>query len=117
PISRNVDPKDRAIERCICVDVTTHVLNFPRDLTFPSRFRPLEKHVLENVRLPRSEMLVFVDASRGAPCLHAGYGGTTIFLDNNRQSVRQNPFVRGGRRKRNGGRGLRRSSFEIDHHK
>jgi len=61
-------------------------------------------------------MLVLVDASRGAPRLHAGYGSAAIFLHNDRQPVWQNPFVRRARRERDDRRGFSRSSLEIDHH-
>ena len=110
-----VDPKNRAIERRVSVDVAAYVLDFLRDLIRPPRFRSFEQHVFENVRQTRAKMLVFVDASRGAPSLHACHRRAAIFLDDDRQPVRQNPLLCRARRKGDDRRRFRRRSFEINH--
>jgi hypothetical protein len=49
PIFRHVDPKNRAIERGIGVDVTSDVLDALRNLIRRLRFRSFEQHVFQNV--------------------------------------------------------------------
>ena len=116
-VFRHVDPKDRAIEGCVGVDVTTYVLDFLRDLIGRSGLCALEKHVLEDMGQTCAEVLVFVDAAGSAPGLHACHRRAAIFLDDDRQPVRQNPFLRRARRKVDDGRRLGRRSFQINHAK
>ena len=101
---RHIDPENGAIERSIGIDVAAHVLDFLRDRVGRSRLGSLEKHVLENVRKARAEMLVFVDAAGRAPRLHARDRRAAIFLHDDREAVRQRPFLRGDRRKTDGRR-------------
>ena len=116
-VFRHVDPKNGAIERRVRIDVAAHVLDFLRDLIFSSGLGSLEQHVLENVRQPCADMLVFVDASRGAPRLHAGDGRAVIFLDDHRQPVWQNPFLRRAWRKSDDAGTLGWCSFQVAHTK
>jgi hypothetical protein len=62
-------------------------------------------------------MLVFVDASRGAPRLHARDGRAAIFLNDDRQPVWQNPFLRCARWKRYDAGPLGWRSFQVTHAK
>ena len=114
-IFRHVDPKNRAIKRSVRVDVTAHALNFLRDLIGRSGLCSLEEHVLENVGQARAEVLVFVDASRGAPSLHACHRRAAIFLNDDRQPVRQDPFLRRARRKVDDRQRFSRRSLQINH--
>ena len=93
-IFRHVDPKNRAIERCVGVDVSADVLDFLRDLIGRSGLGSLKEHVLENVGQARAQILILVDAPRGTQGLHTGHRSAAIFLHDDRQSVRQNPFLR-----------------------
>ena len=98
-VFRHVDPKDGPIERSISVDVTAHVLDFLRDRVARLRFGPFEEHVLEDVREPRAQFLVLVNAAGVAPGLHTCHRRASVFLHNQRQAVGQNPFLRRARRK------------------
>ena len=104
PIFRHVDPKNRPIKRGIGVDVTPDVLDALRNLIGRLRFCSFEEHVLENVGQPRAKMLVFIDASGGAPRLHARHRRAVVLLHDHGEAVWQNPFLRRARRKRNQGR-------------
>ncbi len=114
-VLRYVDPKNRAIKRSVRINVAAYVLNFLRDLIFASCLGSLEKHVLENVGQARAKVLVFVDTPGGAPCLHTCHRRAAIFLNDDRQSARQNPFLRRARRKVYGRRRSNRRSFQISH--
>ena len=114
PIFRHVDPINGAIERSVSVDVSANVLDFLRDRIGRTVFRSLEKHVLEDVRQPRAEMLVFIDAAGRAPRLHARHRRAAIFLHNDGEPIRQNPLLRGIRRGHDHGRTIsRRCGFKI----
>jgi hypothetical protein len=102
-IFRHVDPKNRPIERSVGVDVTPDVLDTLSNLIRRLCFRSLEQHMFQNVGQPRAEMLVLIDASSGAPRLHARYRRAVVFLHDDGQPVWQNPFLRRARRKRNQG--------------
>src|SRR6202022_5034716 len=65
-----VDPKDRAIEGGVGVDVTADILDFLRDGIARLRFCALEEHMLENVREPCAKSLVFFDAAGRTPGLY-----------------------------------------------
>ena len=62
---------------------------------------------------PRAKVLVLVDASRGAPGLHTCHGRAVILLDDDRQAIWQNPFLRRARRKSDDGRLLSCSGIPI----
>ena len=102
-VFRHVDPENSAIKRGVSVNVTAHVLNLLSNLVGRSCFRPLEKHVFENVGQARPEMRVLVDAPCGAPRLHTCHRRAAIFLHDDRQSIWQHPFLRRARRKRDHG--------------
>jgi hypothetical protein len=116
-IFRDVDPKNGSIERSVGVDVSPKVLNALRNLIGRPRFGTLEEHVLENMGQSRAEVLVFIDASRGAPCLHTRYGRAVVLLHDDSQTVGQNPFLRRARRKTDYLRWFGGRSLQINHGK
>ena len=112
-VLRDVDPIDGAIERRVGIDVTAHVLDLLRDRICRVGFRSLEEHVLEDVRQARAEMRVFIHAAGAAPGLDTRHRRAPVFLDDDRQAVRQDAFLRRARRERDPGAGLRRGGFKM----
>ena len=112
-ILRRVDPENGPIKGRVSVDVTAHVLNLLRDLIGRSRFRPLEEHVLENMGQARAQVLVLVDATRGAPRLHTCHRRAVIFLNDDREPVCQNPLLSAAWRESDRRRILDRGGFQI----
>ncbi len=68
---------------------------------------PLEEHVLEDMGQSGAQVLVLVDAAGRAPCLYARHWRAMIFLNDDGEAVRQNPFLRCARRKRDSRRRFR----------
>ncbi len=101
---RDIDPINRAIERRVGIDVTAHVLDRLRDRVRRAVLRSFEKHVLEDVRQARAEVRVLIHAPGAAPSLHARDRRALVFLHDDGEAVRQNPFPRGGRRESDHGR-------------
>ena len=116
-IFRHVDPKNRAIKRGICIDITPDVLNALRNLIGRPRFRSFKQHVFQNVGQTRAEVLILIDATGRAPRLHARDRRAVVFLHDDRQPVWQIPFFGRAQRKRNQGRWFRWRSLQIDHGK
>ena len=55
---------------------------------------------------PAPRCSIFIDAAGRAPGLHARHRRAAIFLHDDREAVGQDPFLRGARRKRDGGGAL-----------
>ena len=116
-ILRHVDPKNCPIERSVGVDVTAHVLDFLRDRVARLRFGSLKQHVFEDVRETGAQFLVLVNAAGAAPRLHACHRRASVFLDDQRQAVGQDPFLRRTRRKSDDGGVTHSGSFQVHHAK
>ena len=116
-ILRHIDPKDGAIEGGVSIDVAAHVLDFLRYGVARLRFGSFKQHVFKDVRETGTQFLVLVNAAGAAPRLHARHRCASVFLDDQCQSVGQDPFLRRTRRKRDDSGVIRSGSFQVHHAK
>jgi hypothetical protein len=86
---RNINPVDRPIKRGVRVDVPAFILNRLGKGARAALFRAFEKHVLEQMREARTEPAVLMNAAGLHPRLETRHRRAEIFVNDQRQSVRQ----------------------------
>ena len=82
-----VNPENRPFKGGVGINVTAHSVNLVADLLGRAAFRPIEKHVLQQMGQPTAEPLAFVNAAGLAPGLNAGNRRGMLFSDNDRQTI------------------------------